>query len=479
MWRGLVVGALIAGTTTCTSGPPPGYSGGAADSWTFPLVGPLEGGLLLVPVTVNDKGPFLFALDPDAVLSVMDEEVIKEARMRTDRGDGPRMVDESDTSQIRFFAEALSYEIGPLVVQGAKPTLVVKSHTYDVAGRRVYGLIGHDILVDSLAFSFDRDLGLATLTVQDNFKPPHGATEVHYTLLPNRMVNRARPLSRRVTKVLVNGQLFTMHLDLGGTVNMLRESLWPKADLTATDREGSVIDEIGSVRATTKVATTNVSLGGETNDHALFVTYVDKRWDDEELDGTLALDFFKPYRVSVSWDKQTFYLAPRQDTESAAKQRLGRWSDFGGIAKCEHVGCVTVKLIDPLASKAPTPAHPVPAPAPAAGSGSDAGSGSGSDAGSDTPAPPTPEGEVDPKHPGLVLSVVRDPVIGGMEFEVVLAAANNKKLPWLVVNMPGSTDRVLAHLSPEWVGATLTVIDDSPYPRKCTGGGSCIDQITP
>jgi hypothetical protein len=78
-----------------------------------------------------------------------------------------------------------------------------------------------------------------------------------------------------------------------------------------------------------------------------------------------------------------------------------------------------------------------------------------------------------------VVSVVRDPVIGGMEFEVVLAATNNKKLPWLVVNMPGNVDRVMGHLSSEWVGATLTVIDDSPYPRRCSSGGSCIDQINP
>src|SRR4051812_1080712 len=35
----------------CTVGAPPGFSGG--DRWTFPLVGPLEDGLLVTPVSVH------------------------------------------------------------------------------------------------------------------------------------------------------------------------------------------------------------------------------------------------------------------------------------------------------------------------------------------------------------------------------------------------------------------------------------------
>ena len=44
--------ALAAGA--CVSGAPPGFSGG--DSWAFPLVGPLEGGLLITPV-FEDREP--------------------------------------------------------------------------------------------------------------------------------------------------------------------------------------------------------------------------------------------------------------------------------------------------------------------------------------------------------------------------------------------------------------------------------------
>src|SRR4029079_16709660 len=47
-------GALVAGSVG--AGAPPWFAKG--DTWTIPLVGPLEDGLLLVPALVNGKGPF-------------------------------------------------------------------------------------------------------------------------------------------------------------------------------------------------------------------------------------------------------------------------------------------------------------------------------------------------------------------------------------------------------------------------------------
>src|SRR5262249_56526411 len=108
-------------------------------------------------------------------------------------GNGPRFVDETGTAVPRFFAEVLSYEIGPLVVQGAKPTAVVKAHTFDFAGRRIYGVIGHDVLLDTLALSFDRDLGTATLTVLDTFKHPEGGVDVKFTPDDDKTAIKPRP----------------------------------------------------------------------------------------------------------------------------------------------------------------------------------------------------------------------------------------------------------------------------------------------
>ncbi|MBL0215553.1 MAG: hypothetical protein IPQ07_16915 [Myxococcales bacterium] len=77
----------------------PGFAGGKGDRWTFPLAGPFEDGPLLTPVSFDGHGPYLFAIDPDANISAVDEQVIKEGQFRTFQG--PHRLDESDTQQIR------------------------------------------------------------------------------------------------------------------------------------------------------------------------------------------------------------------------------------------------------------------------------------------------------------------------------------------------------------------------------------------
>ena len=87
-------GILAAG---CTTGVPGGFSNG--DRWTFPLVGPLEDGLLVTPVSVRGHGPYLFAIDPDALVSAVDTQVVRDAHLWT--GQGPRRTDETWTSRPR------------------------------------------------------------------------------------------------------------------------------------------------------------------------------------------------------------------------------------------------------------------------------------------------------------------------------------------------------------------------------------------
>src|SRR4051812_38938691 len=85
--------------TGCTVGTPTGFSTG--DHWTFPLVGPLEDGLLIVPVTVRGQGPYLFAIDPDANVTAIDTQVFEEAQLRG--GIGPRRIDETDSGQTGMY----------------------------------------------------------------------------------------------------------------------------------------------------------------------------------------------------------------------------------------------------------------------------------------------------------------------------------------------------------------------------------------
>jgi len=85
--RNAALAALVLGG--CAVGAPTGFSSG--DQWTVPLVGPLENGVLLVPVYIGKEnaGPYLFAIDPDATVSAVDDKIVSEAHLRS--GQGPRL----------------------------------------------------------------------------------------------------------------------------------------------------------------------------------------------------------------------------------------------------------------------------------------------------------------------------------------------------------------------------------------------------
>lgn len=348
----LTRGALA--LAACTSGPPPGFSGATDDRWALPLVGPLEGGVLVTPVTISGVGPFLFAIDPDAAVSIVDAELLELASLRT--GPGPKRVDETDTNQTRQYAELRNVEVPP------------------VARRLVDASLGD-------------------------------------------------------TKV-------AMHLDLGASASALRESVWERAKLVARDVRVVTVDEAGSARQVTRATEpARVTVGPHAGD-AVFLPYADARWPEHEIDGALGLDVFRDRDVWASWHRKTLWLVPRTDVPP--QQRIARW-DSAVFARCKHVGCVEVRVIDPLAGK------------------------------------PPPEGR---RHPGLVLSITRDPIAGGMPLEAVLEARGpGERLPLLVANMPPHVDRLIHQLKPQFLGAALAVVDASPYPRTCPGPNGCVDTL--
>jgi len=55
------------------------------------------------------------------------------------------------------------------------------------------------------------------------------------------------------------------------------------------------------------------------------VPYEEKRFGPSNVDGSLGLDFFRPYAVYADWDSHTFLLKPRGDAASTTTARLGRW----------------------------------------------------------------------------------------------------------------------------------------------------------
>jgi hypothetical protein len=406
----------------------------------IPLIGPLEDGLLLVPALVSGKGPFVFAIDPDAHVSIIDEEVLAAVKPAT--GEGPRMLDESDTEQNRFYAEILKWQLGTLTVDGPKPAQIVGKGTFDADGRRIHGVIGRDIIAASLVFGFDRDTGVVTLQTQKTFKAPASAAAIKYEDFKSDVMNAdVVPAPRRLVHAQVNGATFALHADFGATASQLRARSWSKGQLVETDTDGRVVDEAGMLRPVKKLGTAAmVSLGSVSSSQVGFVYYADKRWSDRYIEGTLGLGFFWPFAVIASWDTQTLFLTPRRAQANELATRLARWQS-PALTACKLPGCATVTLTDPLANK--------------------------------------PEAERAAQHPGVVLSVARDPATADLSLEVLVAStsADGKPLHWLVANLPPGAQRALTHLNASYVGATFQIIDVGLFPRSCPSEGACIDLL--
>jgi hypothetical protein len=45
------------------------------------------------------------------------------------------------------------------------------------------------------------------------------------------------------------------------------------------------------------------------------------------------------------------------------------------------------------------------------------------------------------------------------------------------VNLPAHVDRLIHQLKPEFLGKAVAAVDASPFPRKCPGGGGCVDRL--
>jgi hypothetical protein len=56
-------------------------------------------------------------------------------------------------------------------------------------------------------------------------------------------------------------------------------------------------------------------------------------------------------------------------------------------------------------------------------------------------------------------------------------AWGKSELPRLLISLPPDVTQVRGRVGAEFEGATLAVIDASPFPRMCPGKLGCIDQL--
>ena len=433
----------------CSVGAPPGFSGG--DRWTLPLVGPLEDGILVTPVSVHGHGPYLFAIDPDANVSAIDKDLAQEAGLRI--GNGPHVIDETDTGQTRLYAEMLDLRVAGLAID-RRDVLVFPVGFYDTEIRHLRGVLGHDVIADSLVFGFDRDQGIATLSTVEAFKAPPDAIAIRYQTVSSQgagappviqpgydhnhglgLVSEPgggptpadlTPIPRRLASAQIGGATFVMHLDLGAATSQLTDAKWQRAGLSSGDAQLRLVDEAVTARQVTRAAMApEVMVSGARASQVTFAPYIEKRFGLAEIDGALGLDFFRPYAVYASWDSKTVFLKPRGDAAATIAARIGRWG--AAIPTCPHPGCVTAS----------------------------------------------------PGADGATLEVVRDAEAAGRALEVFVAAtpAGGASAPPLVVELPASATKVTGALPPAYAGAAFAVLDVAPFSRGCPGDSGCVLQV--
>ena len=411
--------ACLLSLSACAFGAPPGFSAG--DTWTMPLVEPLSGGRLLTIVRVEDRGPYVFAIDPDAPLTTVDPEVVTRGEFRAQLG--PRRVDEGDTSHPTFYAELTDMRVGDLSVSLVH-VAVSEAHAFDDDGRRIHGVLGRDVIADSLVFSFDRDRGVAWLTTQEAFQPPADASMIGY----RKAWARVQAVPRRLAKVNVDGHEVDLHLDLGEKVSTLVPQYWDKTGLRPIEWHLTMIDEVGTHHDVDKLGIAErVEVGGIERTGLGFASYADKRFWWGRFDGSLGLDFLRPYVVAADWHHSTLYLTPRKPATASRTVRLSRWN----MPACAEPGCVRLPL----------------APATAA-----------------LPAEPRP-----------TLQIRRDPASTGPLSVIVHATSRaGRTLPPFELVLPSNVTSLHTSLDSMYGDATLEVVDASPFPRMCGNPSGCV-----
>ncbi|HUJ60292.1 MAG TPA: hypothetical protein VLX92_17415 [Kofleriaceae bacterium] len=291
----------------------------AGDRWTFPLVDPLADDRLIVPVAIDGRGPYLLVLDPEAPRTIVDAEAIP--------GDAPAL----DATTVRtgtLIPRAIrtlggggddrmlsGVRIGELALDQLR-VAVAEPHAFDADGRRLYGVIGRDVLDPSLVFGFDRDLGVAYLATGRAFRPPRGARTLD--LDARASIGDAE---RRVT------------IDLGRSASQIDG---PVAGAVARPEHGAVLDELGaSHRYDHVVVAPRVSYGGITRSQLVMVP-------SERGDARLGLDFFRAFDLALDRAAGRLYLVGRDGHAAARAARLARWGPL--LPGCANARCVRLAV---------------------------------------------------------------------------------------------------------------------------------------
>ncbi len=412
-----LLAALLVG---CFNLPPDSFSAGKV--WTFPLVDPLRDSKLMTTMMVDGRGPFLVALDPEAKQTTVDREVVSDNW-------GEKVKSPADLSNV---------VIGDLTVATLQVLVDDRDGKLDAEGRRVFGVIGRDVLTGALAFGFDRDRGIAWLSRTGEVESSH-ATPLHFRV----------DHDRRIVDATIGGKPVAFGLELGEVESQLRHALWDAMGLRASTTVGVMVDHTGVRRDITELGIAGeLRVDATARDGLGFVAY-----DGSDGDGLLGLDFFRPFVVTASWPNKVLYIAKRSGSDGDVTARLGRWGRQL-LDACSSPGCVRLQLVrherDDGSERVDLTRRGV--------------RGWLADL---TAGPPAT----------FTLQATRDQISAGNDLQVVISAngSDGSLLPRIEVDLPGAAETATAPADARYDGATFTLVDVSPFPRFCGRGVSgCI-----
>ena len=379
-------------------------------------MGSLEDGAFIVPVKINGQGPLLFAVNPRAASSI-DRRVAERLGLYMERT-RIAVSGESDTivNEMTERAEVLKLEVGTLTVTGQHFMVYPATGTYknlDIAG-----VLGANVLDDTLVWTFDRDAQMIYIETQEVATPPAEAMTVEAS-----RINQ----NRFFADVKVGGKTLDMEIDFERPASSVWPELAASAGLAPMGGQ-SHRDAFGhQYRYDSGWLAPEVRIGQATVPELVMFPFTDKRVRKADYDGVIGRDVFARFNVTVNWHHEMIWLRPRNaDAADAVAARLSRWG--GALAACGEPGCVSSEI-----------------------------------ATSETGA--------------TAVMFSRDPSAAGLAYDVTLRAVNESgrplPLPPLFAAFSPERDQVILagpDAAPYAQAAAFRAIDITPFPPPCDGG---------
>ena len=295
----------------CAAAPPVGYTGGVR--WNVPLVAPLDGAELVIPAMVHDQGPFLFLLNPDQQVSLIDRGVADSLKLFTPPDSWKNLANSDDNMIPARPYEVMRWQAGDLSIRNVR-MYSVKAGSMWYRGMPLAGVLGTDLLSRTIVLDVDRDRGMVHLSLTGHHVKPNPATRVK-----GRVHRRRFPIRKVVVPVTLERNDGPRQIELAVDLSAQRTAVWNDL-LPSPD--------------------TPLVIGDERVEDLQLDGYSDMRPDAGDYDGILGQDILSRYRVTLDQDRRVLWLAPRPNSlHSMAAERISRWGDT--FARCQVLGCVS------------------------------------------------------------------------------------------------------------------------------------------